>query len=88
MSDVTVNVPQPPKRRVRKRIVVGMRVSGKHGEYTTTEGGRKSRQRLYGYVMESSGNNKYLVRFDNNMEKECFSNTLKIESDAAAVPQR
>ena len=68
-------------------MVAGMRVSGKHGEYSTTEGGRKSRQRIYGYVMESSGNNKYLVRFDNNMEKECFSNTLKIESDAAAVPQ-
>ena len=69
-------------------MVAGMRVSGKHGEYTMTEGGQKSRQRIYGYVMESSGNNKYLVRFDNNMEKECFSNTLKIESDAAAVPQR
>ena len=50
-------------------MVAGMRVSGKHGEYTTTEGERKSRQRLYGYVMDSSGNNKYLVRFGNNMVK-------------------
>lgn len=80
--DVTVNVPQPPKRRARKRMVAGMRVSGKHGEYiVATEGGRKSRQRIYGYVMEASGNNKYLVQFDCNMEKECFLNTLKIEAE-------
>ena len=69
-------------------MVAGMRVSGKHGEYVVAaEGGRKSRQRIYGYVMEASGNNKYLVRFDCNVEKECFSNTLKIEGDEAAVPQ-
>ena len=86
--DVIVNVPQPPKRRARKRMVAGMRVSGKHGEYTVAiEGGRKSRKRIYGYVMEASGNNKYLVRFDCNMEKECFSNTLNIEADEATVPQ-
>jgi hypothetical protein len=52
LSDVTVNVPQPSKRRARKRMVAGMKVSGKYGEYTTTEGGRKSRQRIYGYVMD------------------------------------
>ena len=39
------DVPQPPKRRARKRMVGGMRVSGKHGEYTAApEGGRKPRQ--------------------------------------------
>ena len=82
-----VDVPQPPKRRARKRMVGGMRVSGKHGEYSAaSQGGRKSRERIYGYVMEAISNNKYLVRFDNSTEKECFSNTLKIEVDTAALP--
>ena len=68
-------------------MVPGMRVSGKHGDYVNSpESRRKSRERVYGYVIEAKENNRYLIRFDNNIEKECFSNTLKIEQDAAAVP--
>ena len=86
------NVPTPTVRRARKRMVAGMRVSGKHGEYAATQvdGTAKKRRckgRLYGYIIESSGNNKYLVRFDNNLEKVCSSGTLKIEAQTAAVPQ-
>ena len=47
---------------------------------------RKVKKRLYGYVLESSGNNKYLVRFDNNLEKVCASGTLKIEAQSATIP--
>ena len=87
MSSEIQNIPQPPTRQRRKRMVAGMRVSGKHGEYIAgAEGARKSRERIYGYVIEAKENNKYLIRFDNNTEKECFSNTLKIEQDAAGVP--
>ena len=68
-------------------MVGGIRVSGKHGEYIAApDGRRKSRQRIYGYVIEERENNKYLVQFDNSMEKECYSNTLKIEVDIATVP--
>ena len=88
----TMNVPTPTVRRARKRMVAGMRVSGKHGEYAATQVDgtakkRRSKTRIYGYVLESRGNNKYLVRFDNNLEKECSSGTLKIEAQTVAVPQ-
>ena len=36
--------------------------------YYCSWGGRKFRQRVYGYVMEARENNKYLVRFDNSTE--------------------
>lgn len=42
--------------------------------------------RLYRYVLESSVNNKYLVYFDDNIEKLCASGTLKIESQSAVIP--
>ena len=74
-------------------MVAGMRISGKHGPLVDNplqvEGAakmRKVKQRLYGYVLESSGNNKYLVRFDNNLEKVCASGSLKIEAQSAAIP--
>ena len=89
---IAKNVPTPTVRRARKRMVAGMRVSGKHGEYAATQVDgtakkRRSKTRIYGYIIESSGNNKYLVRFDNNLEKVCSSGTLKIEAQTAAVPQ-
>ena len=87
VTEVFTSVPIPAVRRVRKRMVAGIRVSGKHGEYVDNplqvEGSAKKREekmRLYGYVMESSGSNKYLVHFDNNLEKVCSSSTLKIEA--------
>ena len=43
-------------------MVAGLRVAGKHYEYiVANEGGRKARQQIYGYVMDASGNIKYLV---------------------------
>ena len=87
------NVPIPTVRRARKRMIAGMRMSGKHGPLVDNplqvEGAakmRKVKERLCGCVLESSGNNKYLVRFDNNLEKACASGTLRIESQSAAIP--
>ena len=37
-------------------------------------------------MLSSCGENKYLIRFDNKLEKECASNTLKIEEDSVVVP--
>ena len=74
-------------------MIAGMRISGKHGDYMDNpmqvQGGprrRKVRIRLYGYVLSSCGENKYLIRFDNKLEKECASNTLKIEEDSVVFP--
>jgi len=65
------NVPQPTNRRVRKRMVPERRVLGLHGaSKDNPEAKRKSREQLYGCVMEAFANNKYLIRFDNNIENE------------------
>jgi len=89
---LTTNFPTPTARRARKRMVAGMRVSDKHGKYAATQvDGTAKKQgtktRIYGYIIESSRNNRYFVRFDNNLEKECSSGTFKIEAQTAAVPQ-
>ena len=68
-------------------MFLGTRVSVLHSDLKdNTEERRKSRELLYGYVMEAYTNNKYLLRFDNIIEKKWFSNILKIEIYTAAVP--
>jgi len=72
-------------------MVAGMKVSEMHGKYAVTQVNGKGKKRryktrIYGYIIESSANNKCLVRFDKNLEKECSSGILKIEAHTAAVP--
>ena len=75
-------------RSNRSRLERGTRVSGSHGELVPNPKGhgRRVREKIYGIIAKSRGNNKYLVRFDNCKEKECTSNQLRRESAAAGVP--
>ena len=64
---------------VRSRLERGTRVSGPHGDLIPNPKGhgQRIRARIYGCISESRGNNKYLVRFECGVEKECTSNTLR-----------
>ena len=75
-------------RSNRSRLERGQRVSGPHGNLVPNPKGhgRRVRERIYGCIAESRANNKYLVRFECGVEKECTSNTLRRENAAAAIP--
>ena len=69
------------KRGRAKMIIEGTRVSGSFGELIPNPKGpklRRVREQLFGTVLQSIGTNKYTVRFDNIMERECTSNVMKI----------
>jgi hypothetical protein len=44
------------------------------------------RQRLIGVVVCAAGEHKYKVRFENDLEKVCFSTSLRVESHILGVP--
>lgn len=46
---------------------------------------RKLQVLLYGYVLSSCGEIKYLLLFGNKLKKEYASNTLKIKEDSVAI---
>ena len=69
-----------------KRIAVHQRVSGSFGDYIEGPTKRRRRQRLYGQVVSAVGEKKYLVRFDNGLEKECSSNSLRVEKIHESIP--
>ena len=75
-------------RSNRSRLERGTRVSGSHGELVPNPKGhgRRVREKIYGIIAESRGNNKYPVNFDIGKEKECTSNQLRRESAAEGVP--
>ncbi len=67
---------------------VGCRVEGSHGEFLPSvsnpdgsQASRRKRARLQGTIMEAKGEKRWLVRFDNGLEKECPSVTLKMLGD-------
>jgi hypothetical protein len=74
---------QQPTRAVRarvRRLEIGCRVSGKFGDLLPSENGqRQKRARLFGNVIDAVDANKYRVLFDNAVELECFSNSLRLE---------
>ena len=74
------------KRGRAKMIIEGTRVSGSFGELIPNPKGpklRRVREQLFGTVLQSIGTNKYTVRFDNGMERECTSNVIKIVPKSA-----
>jgi hypothetical protein len=67
---------------------VGCRVKGSHGKFLPSvchpdgsQASRQKRARLQGTIMEAKGEKRWLVRFDNGLEKECPSVTLKMLND-------
>jgi hypothetical protein len=67
---------------------VGCHVEGSHGEFQPaacnpdgTQESRWKRARLQGTILEAKGENRWLVRFDNGVVKECPSVTLKMLGD-------
>ncbi len=52
------------------RLAVHQRVSGSFGDWMEGPTKRRRRQRLYGQIVSAVGEKKYLVRFDNGVEKE------------------
>ena len=75
-------------RRNNKRLIVGTRVSGPHGELVQNlKGhGRRVRDMIIGSIVASCDNNNFKVKFDNGTVKECSSSSLKIEDIVAALP--
>jgi len=70
----------------QKRLATHQRVSGAYGDFIEGPTKRRRRQRLYGQIVCAVGEKKYLVRFDNGVEKECSSNTLRVENMNEALP--
>jgi hypothetical protein len=44
------------------------------------------RQRVFGVVVCAAGEHKYKVRFENDLEKVCFSTSLRVESHDVGFP--
>jgi hypothetical protein len=73
----------------RSRVLSsGARVSGPYGELVANPRGlkRRVRQRIFGVVVCAAGEHKYKVRFENDLEKVCFSTSLRVESHDLSVP--
>ncbi len=67
---------------------VGCRVEGSHGEFLPapcnpdgSQASRRKRARLQGTIVEAKGEKRWLIKFDNGLEKECPSVTLKLLRD-------
>jgi len=78
------------RRRGRaKMIIQGTRISGSFGELVPNPKGptfKRVRNQLFGTLLRSVGANKYDVVFDNGMERECASNSMKIVPKTAGLP--
>ena len=75
--------------RAEKRIIVGARVSGKHGKLVANPNPlirRRIKEKIWGKVIAAIGKNKYSVRFDDGTIKECSSKSLKTERADAGIP--
>ncbi len=73
---------------------VGCHVEGNYGAFLPpecnpdgTQVKRRKRQRLEGTIVESKGEKRWLVRFDNGDEKECPSTGLKLLLDPRYHPR-
>jgi hypothetical protein len=47
---------------------------------------RRVQQRIFGVVVCAAGEHKYKVRFENDLEKVCYSTSLRVESHVLGVP--
>ncbi len=74
------------RSRAPKRLAIHQRVSGSFGDWIEGPAKRRRRQRLFGQIVSAVGEKKYLVTFDNGVEIECFSNTLRVEKIHEALP--
>ena len=75
--------------RAEKRITSGARVSGSHGQLRPNPNPairRRVKERLFGTVVSATECNKYIVKFDNGLEKTCTSGSLRLERSTTAVP--
>jgi hypothetical protein len=71
-----------------RSLSTGVRVSGPYGELVVNPRGLKQRvrHRIFGVVVCAAGEHKYKVRFENDLEKVCFSTSLRVESRDLGVP--
>jgi hypothetical protein len=67
---------------------VGCWVEGSHGDFLPapcnpdgSQASRRKRARLQGTIVEAKGEKRWLVKFDNGLEKECPSLALKMLAD-------
>ena len=75
--------------RAEKRITTGQRVSGAHGPLVPNPNPlikRHVHERIYGRVIEAVGSAKYLIKFDDGVEKICTSRTLQTERNEISIP--
>jgi hypothetical protein len=69
-----------------RRLATHQQVSGAFGDFVEGLTKRRRRQQLYRQIISAVGEKRYLVQFDNGIEKECCSNTLRVESMHEALP--
>jgi len=72
-----------------KYIANGAHVSGTFGEFYAIPNPnmkRRKQQRMYSFALAAVEHSKYCVQFDDGIMKECFSNTLHIETVSASLP--
>ena len=77
------------RRGMQKMVIVGSRVSAKCGKLSPNPRGsgfRRIRERIFGNVMKSVGDNKYSIKFDDGTTKEVHSNTLRIKDSESGLP--
>jgi hypothetical protein len=74
--------------RRSRSLSSGLRVSGQYGELLVNPRGlkRRVRQRIFGVVACAAGEHKYKFRFENDLEKVCFSTSFRVESHVLGVP--
>jgi hypothetical protein len=74
--------------RRSRSLSSGVRVSRRYGELEVNPRGlkRRVRKRLFGVVVCAAGEHKYKVIFENDLEKVCFSTSLRVESHVLGVP--
>ncbi len=69
-----------------KHISAHQQVSGSFGDNIQGPTNHQRQQHSYGQVVSAVGEKKYLIWFDNGQEKECSSNSLRVEKINEAIP--
>lgn len=87
---MNVNVAAAPrKKKERKRLLPGQRVSASVGDWIANPNPslkRKRKAKLFGYVVSESSDGRFNVRFDDNVTRDVAANILKCESSSASLP--
>ena len=94
-TNATIDEKNPEERRLKRRrgmqkmVTVGSRVSAKCGKLSPNPRGsrfRRIRERIFGNVTRSVGDNRYAITFDDGTSKEIHSNSLRIEDQNSGIP--